>query len=129
MRERMGFVLVTCTALLSACRPAPVDVTVTLRDYAFDPAVIEVPAGAEVTLTADNRGHHEHYWALLQKDYEFSLPFTDEDVSHVLAIVAADVGSVNTITFQAPSVRGEYVVICSIPGHAEKGMVGTLIVR
>ena len=114
---------------LAACTPRPVDLAVILRDYEFDPQVIEVPAGAQVTITAENRGHHEHYWALLEKGYEFSLPFTDVDVEHVLAIVAADVGSQDTITFQAPSVRGEYVVICSIPGHTEEGMVGTFIVK
>lgn len=116
-------------AALAACTPRAVDLTVVLRDYEFDPQVIEVPAGAQVTITAKNLGHHEHYWALMEKDYEFSMPFTDEDVEHVLAIVAADVGSQNTITFQSPSARGEYVVICSIPGHAEKGMVGAFVVK
>ncbi len=128
-RTLFGLALLVLPFLMAGCGPRAVDWTVVMRDYKFDPAVFEVAAGAQVTLTAVNRGHHDHYWAVLEKGYGFTLPFNDDDVSHILALVTADVGNQDTITFTAPSVPGEYVVICSIPGHAEKGMLGSLIVK
>ena len=129
MRTLLAAAILALPVLLAACGPRAVDWTVVMRDYEFDPLVFEVQAGAQVTLTGVNRGHHDHYWALLEKDYEFTLPFDDDDVTHILALVTADVGGQDTLTFTAPSVPGEYVVICSIPGHAEKGMIGSLIVK
>ncbi|MEI8221751.1 MAG: plastocyanin/azurin family copper-binding protein, partial [bacterium] len=41
--------------------------------------------------------------------------------------VAAGPGKTGTLTF-TPLVAGEFPVACSVPGHKEAGMVGTLTV-
>lgn len=42
--------------------------------------------------------------------------------------VAAPIGENNTIEF-TPSEPGEYEFLCTVSGHKEAGMVGTLIVK
>lgn len=54
------------------------------------------------------------------------------DMGHVSADpdihVAAAPGSRNTIEF-TPSEPGEYEFVCTVAGHKEAGMVGTLVVN
>ncbi len=102
--------------------------TVFLHDYYFQPATIEVPRGARVVLTVVNRGNHEHAWVLMEKDFVWEHPFDAEDSNHGLTRVTVDVIGRDTLVFTAPSEPGEYNIVCSILGHVEFGMVGTLIV-
>jgi plastocyanin len=117
------------TVAAAACGPRPVSLTVLAYDFAFQPDTIEVQAGAEVTLTLVNGGRAEHVWLLLDKDHELTLPYDADDSEFALASTIADVTGRETFTFTAPSEPGEYTIVCSIPEHAAKGMVGTLIVK
>ncbi|HET7010647.1 MAG TPA: cupredoxin domain-containing protein [Anaerolineales bacterium] len=128
--HHLGLVVSAMLALiLSSCGPKKVEVLVTAYDFAFQPDTVEVPAGAEVTLTLVNHGNAEHVWLVLERDHELTLPFDEDDSPHVLARTIADVTGRETFTFAAPAEPGEYTVVCSIPGHAEAGMLGRLIVR
>ena len=40
-----------------------------------------------------------------------------------------EAGKTKSDTFTAPTEPGEYAVVCGIPGHIEKGMTATLIVK
>ncbi|HSB91209.1 MAG TPA: hypothetical protein VLD63_14425 [Anaerolineales bacterium] len=40
-----------------------------------------------------------------------------------------DAGASATVVFTAPSVPGEYEVVCGGAGHIEAGMVGHLVVK
>lgn len=40
-----------------------------------------------------------------------------------------DAGASATVVFTAPSVPGEYEVVCGVAGHIEAGMVGHLVVK
>jgi plastocyanin len=113
----------------AGCGPRPVSLTVIAYDFAFQPDTIEVQAGAEVTLTLINHGNAEHVWLILDKDHELTLPYNADDSEFALARTIADVTGRETFTFTAPSEPGEYTILCSIPEHAEKGMIGTLVVR
>jgi uncharacterized cupredoxin-like copper-binding protein len=106
-----------------------VALTVSLRDYSFQPRTIEVPAGALVTLTVVNRGNHEHAWVLMEKDYTWGQTFDADDSGHGMFRITVDVLGQDVLQFTAPSVPGEYDIVCSIVGHVERGMVGTLLVR
>ena len=117
------------TAALSACGPQKVEQTVVLHDYAFEPATFEVPANAQVTVKIINHTNHEHSWSLMEKDYDLVLPFEGEDNDHVLESIDIDVGSRESLVFTAPSEPGEYTILCTFPGHAMAGMVGTLVVK
>ena len=87
--------------------PTAASITVTASEYAFDPATITAPAsGASVALT--NGGIVEH----------------DITVDALNVRILAKPGE--TVEGQISGAAGEYEFYCSIPGHKEAGMVGTL---
>jgi len=81
---------------------------------AFSPATIEVTAGQPVKLILMNDGAAPHNWQA-------------ELGREKLLVIAQPRQSASTsFTPQSP---GTYRVVCTIPGHAEAGMVGTLAVK
>lgn len=93
---------------------AGASLTVTGNEYRFEPAEIRVRAGEAVSVTFTNSGAIPH---------TFTIPAVQADAGSISA------GSSATITFNAPSEAGQYEFLCSFGGHAEAGMVGTLIVE
>jgi Cu+-exporting ATPase len=83
------------------------------RDGAFSTSTIDVPAGAFVVLTFRNEDTVFHDWVV-------------EGVANVEA--PARPGQVTQVRFRMDT-PGTYRFICAEPGHAEAGMVGTLVVR
>lgn len=88
------------------------DVTVTARDLVFDPATITVDAGEPVNLTLTNDGRVFH---------DLTIPDLD------LMLDAQPGATVTTgITIDD---AGTYDLLCTVPGHADAGMRGTLTAR
>jgi cytochrome c oxidase subunit 2 len=87
------------------------EIEVSATSFAFDPDEITVTAGENVAivLTSDDLLHD----------------FTIDDLD---AHVAADRGETETGGFRADE-PGEYTFYCSVEGHREAGMEGTLIVE
>ena len=85
-------------------------IEVTATSFEFDPDTIEVDAGEDIAivLTSDDTLHD----------------FTIDDVE---AHVAADEGETNEGGFTADE-PGTYTFYCSVEGHREAGMEGTLTV-
>ena len=89
------------------------DTEVSMTEYAFDPADATVGSGQTITVTND--GEVPHNYKIKTGSPEESTPETfDPGVSGALG---------------APEQPGEYDVVCTFPGHAEKGMKGTLRVE
>ena len=88
------------------------EVRVVAGDMYFEPAEIRMDAGATVNLTIDNEGAAFH---------DLTIPALD-------FLLAADGGSQATgpLTVVEP---GNYEFFCSVPGHAQAGMTGTLLVE
>jgi uncharacterized cupredoxin-like copper-binding protein len=151
--KRLGIVAVVGVALLTACGGdddtagtnggtgdggdgggQPVEVTVGMTEFAFDPATITVDTGAEVTVTAENQGSVEHDFVVLDQGREIvaetDLPEDLEEVRNEWAVVSlhTDPGAAETGTFTAPA-TGDYQIICLVPGHFSAGMEGTLTVE
>lgn len=122
------------TAAVEATTAAPVadvpaaSVSVEMHDIYFgeennnveNPPVWTAPAGAEVTLSLNNMGALEHNWAVVNMGQEVPEPYTGGEDQPELFYWSADVvpaGSTETYTFTAPSEVGEYLVICTVPGH------------
>lgn len=87
------------------------DVTVTAREFSFDPDALDLTAGSDATVELVNGG----------------------SVEHDLTIDALDVtiyaGAGQTASATLPALEpGTYEFYCSIPGHREAGMVGELTV-
>jgi plastocyanin len=80
---------------------------------AFDTDELEASAG-EVTIEFDNQAAIEHDVAIEQDGEE---------------IAKSDLVSQGTAEVSADLEPGEYVFYCSVPGHREGGMEGTLTVK
>jgi plastocyanin len=91
-----------------AADAVPITVTIRLEDIRFEPATLEIPANQDVIVRVENTGAALH---------DFVVPELD------IAVEVAP-GESTEVTINAPS--GEYAFICTVPGHKEAGMVGTL---
>lgn len=94
---------------------APLLVTVTLSDYSFEPKEITAAKGQTVVLTLKNTGDRDHD-LVLQGAYE----------GNRSKLVGQ--GTESQFEFVADH-TGTFEFICSLRGHKDRGMVGTLIVR
>jgi plastocyanin len=83
-------------------------------EFFFDPGGVTVPADQPVALTLQNFGQVEHDW----------LALGEGDRAIVGAYVYADAGETTTGVFTLDA--GTYTVVCTIAGHREAGMVGTV---
>jgi nitrite reductase (NO-forming) len=86
------------------------EIVVMAHDLSFEPKEVRVPAGTEFTLTLQNLGVIPH-------DLTVASP------SIATGIVAG--GQTTSIAVTVPA--GSYPFYCSVPGHRQAGMVGTLI--
>lgn len=88
------------------------DVTVTMVDIAFEPNELTIAADTDVVVALPNEGQLEHNFVIDELD------------------IASDLvpgGGSTTVTINAPA--GTYEYYCSVVGHREAGMVGTLTVE
>ncbi len=104
-------------------------ITVSMKEFAFDPANVTVPASANVNLTLTNNGSVQHTWVVMKQGSKVSGSFTDADKANIFFSQAVDPGKTVTTTFTAPSQPGDYQIVCDISGHFEAGMQGTLTVK
>lgn len=87
-------------------------VSVNGGDLFFDPAQLTIPADTDVTVTLQNIGAAVHNW--YQPDVDRKTP----DVAP---------GESGEVVISLPA--GTYQFWCTIPGHKDAGMVGTLTVE
>ena len=81
-------------------------------EFAFEPGTIEVPVNEETVIEFRNLGTVDHDLVI----EEFGV-----------ATGSMRIGSKKTVRF-TPTELGEFDLICSIPGHPEAGMTGTVVV-
>lgn len=86
------------------------ELLVVADDFSFEPDELRIRAGETVNLTLDNRGGLYHDLSI-------------EDNGFVLT---ADAGERASGALTVPA-AGRYRFVCSVPGHAEAGMTGTLV--
>jgi len=125
--------LLILLALLAACggaakQTASTHLTVQLTEHVFQPSQFTVPAGAEITLDADNIGAIEHTFVIMKLGTQATPPFDADDEANVYWQTAVSPGSSITTTFTAPVEPGDYEVVCKTPGHLEAGMTAKLTV-
>lgn len=127
-------------ALLGACASAPdlQAVTLTAMTMTYTPSVLEVTAGVPVELTFDNRDSLEHDFSILEIPVESVSAADPMSAEHEMEMgeaagepvlhVAAEPGATNRLSF-TPTKPARYEFYCTVPGHKEAGMVGTLVVN
>jgi uncharacterized cupredoxin-like copper-binding protein len=141
MKRSFVILLMAVTLAVVACgggaetATGPQEVTLVASDIAFDQERIEVVAGQPVALNLRNEGVLEHDFSIM--DIPADMPADDhaEDEGHDMGYMeeqpelhtAAMPGASSSFTF-TPTAPGEYTYFCSVPGHREAGMGGTLVV-
>ena len=133
------FTVFALAVLLVGCASTPphatTEIAVEAADFTYTPATITVPAGEPVTLTLKNTGKVEHDFIIDKinvTDVEASDtgPATHHQIGHEAAYdlhFFAKAGETETLQFTA-SEPGTYEIFCSVEGHKEAGMIGTLVV-
>ena len=127
-------------ALLGACAsaPSPQAVTLTAMTMTYSPSVLEVTAGVPVELTLVNQDSLEHDFSILEIPVELVSAADPMSAEHQMEMgeaavepmlhVAAVPGATNRLSF-TPTKPDRYEFYCTVPGHKEAGMVGTLVVN
>ncbi len=91
--------------------PAPVrEFTVSGFEYGFDPAELSANRGDRVRLVFRNTGTIEHDWTI--PDWDVSTPVIGPGEEAVVEFTVRQSGTIR--------------YICTVPGHSELGMNGTL---
>ena len=110
-----AFVLGTLGIFRAPVAAAPVGQgsgVVQTEGFRFNPGVIRLTAGEEMTLNLSNADMVPHSF----------------DVDDLNLHIEMPVNAPISVTFTATE-PGEYQIYCSIPGHTESGMVGTLTIE
>lgn len=132
----LALIVVSCAGDDDTANRAPVSsggelatsVSVEADDFVFNPDLWLIVAEGETAFDMVNIGSVEHNWVLISPGSEVA------DAAEIEALGDGDIlweqttlqaGESATDSFTAPSV-GTYQVICSVPGHFDLGMRGTL---
>jgi plastocyanin len=102
--------------------------SITMADISFSETALTISAGELVEITLMNEGVLEHDFTIdsIPVEYEVTGAAHREDGWDVHADVPpGETGGVRMIVHEP----GEYEFYCSVPGHREAGMVGTLTVQ
>lgn len=127
---------VVLAVFLSACagQASVTKVTVTMKEFGFEPNSITVPAGSPVELTLVNEGAIEHDF-VIEVIPVSDVSSTGSGEGHMSGShseydlhTSTTAGTTSTLTF-TPTEPGTYQIICSVPGHKDAGMTGELIVK
>ncbi|MBI3361491.1 MAG: cupredoxin domain-containing protein [Chloroflexi bacterium] len=139
--NRILFPLFLVTALaLAACsgsqaQSGPNTVALKAEALKYNPATIEVTAGQPVTLMFQNADSVEHDFSIMEIPVEMSATaetMAGHDMGSMTSDpqlhMAAKTGQSAALQF-TPTKPGTYEFFCTVPGHREAGMKGTLIVQ
>jgi uncharacterized cupredoxin-like copper-binding protein len=137
----LGLLAAALSACASAATPAadegmpmqPMEITVAMTDFAFEPAEITARLGQPIALTLVNKGALLHDFT--STDAEVEVMSMDEGAEHDMGDmmddakmhIAVDVNHSEVLEF-TPTKAGTYTFYCTVEGHKEAGMTGTLVV-
>ena len=135
---------VLAVVTLAACGQAPSSTSTTqefivaAKEFTFTPTALNVAAGQPVVISLQNTGAVEHDWSVREIEISGEAKSNGETSGsgHMMAgmgdepklHVAASAGGKGTLTF-TPSKPGTYEFYCTVAGHKEAGMSGTLTVQ
>lgn len=132
------FAVLAIALLMAACggggggseTTAPEPVTLSFAgfdEFRYDPEAASAPAGAQVTVNFTNEGVLEHDWMLAAEGVDLAAVTAEDAVVPAAHSGVIAGGATNTFSFTAPA-AGTYQIVCTVPGHAAAGMVGTFTV-
>lgn len=95
-----------------AATPGVVELKMELNEYKFTPSQVQVPVGTRVRVTVVNTGARRH----------------DFSVAGLIEGKTLEAGATEVMEFTAAK-AGEFEILCTLRGHKDRGMVGTLVVK
>src|SRR6266496_5053180 len=95
---------------------AAIDAKIVATDLKFTPATLQAKVGQPIRITFENKGVIEH---------DLTFPTIKADKPASTLTVIAKPGQTVTLEF-TPTAKGSYEYICTIPGHKDAGMKGTI---
>jgi manganese oxidase len=101
----------TSTIPTAAPAASPEQIHLSVKEWSFQPAQLQLPTGRPVTLVLDNTG---------QLDHDVSIPSLGVQLK-----AAAGKSASQTVT---ATNQGTFEFLCSLPGHKEAGMKGQVTV-
>ena len=130
MKRTLEFAFVIFSFVLTACgsNGPTTNLKVNMTDFMYNPADYSVPAGETIRLELINNGAVEHNFVIMKFGTIVGDDFEAEDEVNVYWEARLGPGESETFTFTAPSEPGEYQIVCSVKGHYQAGMVGSLVV-
>jgi uncharacterized cupredoxin-like copper-binding protein len=109
-----------------------ISIEISAVDLAYKPEHLTVKKDQTVTLIFKNEGKIFHDWVIDKMPIKTAQTVTEhnDDGHHehgeAYAVhVSADSGKQSQVTF-IPTATGKYTFYCSIPGHKDAGMIGTI---
>lgn len=126
------FALAACTATQTSITETQT-ASITMKEFAFEPAKITVKAGQPVKLTLVNDGALLHDFTSMDAAVEMmagehgAQHDMNETMEGAMMHIAVDVGKSATLEF-TPTQAGVYTFFCTVEGHRAAGMEGQLIV-
>jgi uncharacterized cupredoxin-like copper-binding protein len=123
---------------------APRDVTVIMRDYRFDPTPVVLVPGETVRFTIFNAGLEVHDFVIGDADVQRAWSLADAEATPQNLLATAPPASVPpgtgglrvflrsgeraSVDYGVPDDE-QLSLLCHIPGHIEKGMIGRVDLR
>jgi uncharacterized cupredoxin-like copper-binding protein len=107
-------------------------VTVTLSEYAFSPSPVVFREGVPTKLVLRNAGSEHHYFVSAEFFRNVATRKVQSSDGEVKApyFTAVEVYAGKTMEwFLVPMKKGTFDLLCTVKGHAEHGMKGTIEVR
>lgn len=130
--------LLAAALLLAACASStgPQEIKLSAKAMQYQPASFEVMAGQPVRLTFRNDDVVEHDLSVMEFPMSHMAatqePMAGHDMGEMTVEpelhMASAAGGTGMLEF-TPSKPGTYEFFCTVAGHKEAGMVGTLTVR
>lgn len=135
--QRLKIGLITLVGLLlAACgnaQPTVREVTITASDIAYSTTTLEATVGQPIKVTFKNDGALTHDFTIVKIEASEVVEETGghghvmEEADYDLH-VSAEPGTSGSLTF-TPATAGTYEFYCTVAGHKEAGMNGTLTVK
>jgi uncharacterized cupredoxin-like copper-binding protein len=123
-------------ALTAACGTSAPEITITMKDFRYQPDTVVVPNGQKVVLKVVNADDTEHDFstsAPLQVGHQsggMSHMDMNMDMSGQKVTLHLHTPAKGTATAEiTASQRGTFEIHCSVQGHQDAGMVAKLVVQ
>lgn len=129
-----AFVLAACSG--ASATAGTTEIVLDASGLQYQPATIEVTAGQPVKLTFNNKDSVDHDFSIMEIPMATmgatAEPMAGHDMGNMTVQpqlhMAVAMNGTNTMEF-TPTKPGTYEFFCTVPGHKDAGMIGTLVVK